>query len=209
MKRFGIYAAQILMLIILAAISLFAADYDIAIIGGRVVDPETGLNEIRNVGIKDGRIASITTEKITAAKIIDARNRIVSPGFIDMHAHGQTIPAARMQAMDGVTTGLELEAGMLPISDYYDQAAREGRPINYGASVNWANARIATFLDLKPDHSLDWFFASFSKPIWQNSVSNAAQLAKISSMVEHELDQGGLGIGFLLGYAPGTEQRIF
>ncbi len=209
MKTFGTYVAQITVLMFVLATTLFAADYDIVIIGGRVIDPETGLNEIRNVGIKDGRISAVTTENISAPKIIDARNRIVSPGFIDMHAHGQTIPAGRMQAMDGVTTGLELEAGMLPISDYYDEAAKEGRPINYGASVNWANARIATFLNIKPDHSLDWFFASFGNPIWQNSVSSKAQLAQISKMVEHELDQGGLGIGFLLGYAPGTGRREY
>ncbi|MCB1023619.1 MAG: amidohydrolase family protein [Acidobacteria bacterium] len=209
MKKFGIYFPRIALSIILLAVPLIAADYDIAIIGGRVIDPETGLNEIRNVGIKDGRITAVTSENISAPKIIDARNRIVSPGFIDLHAHGQTIPAARMQAMDGVTTALELEAGMLPISDYYDEAAKEGRPINYGASVNWANARIATFLNIKPDHALDWFFASFKNPVWQTSISSDTQLAKISKMVEHELDQGGLGIGFLLGYAPGTGRKEY
>jgi N-acyl-D-glutamate deacylase len=209
MKKLGYYITPAFLLLTLLVSSISAADYDIAIIGGRVIDPETGLNEVRNIGIKDGQITAVTKKKLTAAKIIDAGGRIVSPGFIDMHSHGQTIPAARMQAMDGVTTGLELEAGMLPISDYYNEAGREGRPINYGASVNWANARIATFLNIKPDHSLDWFFASFSKPIWQNSVSNEAQLAKISEMVERELDQGGLGIGFLLGYAPGTGRKEY
>ena len=209
MKKIGIYISQIVLLVIVLATTLFAADFDIAIIGGRVIDPETGLDGFRNVGIKDGRITAVTREKITAPKIIDATGRIVSPGFIDMHAHGQTIPAARMQALDGVTTGLELEAGMLPISDFYDEAGSEGRPINYGASVNWANARIATFMNQKPDHSLDWFFANFKYPIWQNSISNEAQLAEISKLVEEGLDQGGLGIGFLLGYAPGTGRKEY
>ncbi len=89
---------------------LIAFDYDIAILGGRVLDPETGLDAVRNIGIKDGRITAVTTGNLTAAKIIYASGKIVSPGFIDMHAHGQTIPASRMQALDGVTTGLELEA---------------------------------------------------------------------------------------------------
>lgn len=187
----------------------FAIDYDIAIIGGRVIDPETGLDAVRNVGIKDGRITAVTASKITGDRIINAAGLVVSPGFIDMHAHGQTIPAARMQALDGVTTGLELEAGMLPISDYYDEAASEGRPINYGASVNWVNARIATFMNEEPKHDLDWFFSNFKYPVWQNSIADKDQLAKISRMVEEGLDQGGLGIGFLLGYAPGTGRKEY
>ena len=158
MKKVGFYITQIILILAVLAPSLIAADYDIAINGGRVIDPETGLNAIRNVGIKNGRIAAITKKKLTAKKIFDARGRIVSPGFIDMHAHGQTIPAARMQALDGVTTGLDLEAGSLPISEFYRQVSKEGRPINYGVSVNWANARIAVFLNKKPDPSLDWFF---------------------------------------------------
>ena len=209
MKKFWFSFGQIVILLCVLVLPLIAADYDIAIVGGRVIDPETGLDGIRNVGIKDGRITAVTSEKLTASRIINAGGRIVSPGFIDMHSHGQTIPAARMQALDGVTTGLELEAGMLPISAFYDEAGREGRPINYGASVNWANARIATFLNKEPDHDLDWFFASFKYPVWQNSISNDRQLKEISRMVEEGLDQGGLGIGFLLGYAPGTGRKEY
>ncbi len=185
------------------------ASYDIAIIGGRVIDPETGLDGVRNVGLKGDQIGVVTQEKITAAKVIDANGQVVSPGFIDMHAHGQSILAGRVQALDGVTTALELEAGVLPVSAYYDQLAKEGRPINYGASVNWANARIATFLNKSPSYGLDWFFAAFNEPVWQQKISTNEQLAKILAMVQQGLDEGGLGVGFLLGYAPGTGRKEY
>lgn len=192
-----------------SASPLMAGEYDIAIVGGRVIDPESGLDAVRNVGIRGDEIAIVTSEVITASEVIDARGRVVSPGFIDMHAHGQTIPAGRMQALDGVTTALELEAGALPVSDYYDRAAREGRPINYGASVNWANARIAVFLGDEPVADLDWFFANFKRPVWQTQLSTDSQLAAISALVREGLEQGGLGVGFLLGYAPGTGRKEY
>jgi len=202
-----LYSATLLFGLLTTPIA--ADDYDIVILGGRVLDPETGLDGQRNIGIKDGQITAVTEAAIKAAKTIDANGLIVSPGFIDMHAHGQTIPAARMQAMDGVTTGLELEAGVLPVAAYYEDLAKEGRPINYGASVNWGNARIATHMNVKPNHELDWFFSNFKNPAWQTAISTPDQLNTIADMVSEGLDQGGLGVGFLLGYAPGTGRKEY
>ncbi|MFC3051616.1 amidohydrolase family protein [Kordiimonas pumila] len=193
----------------LAPVSAAETKYDIAIIGGRVIDPETGLDAIQNVGIKGGEIVTVTTDTLSAGKVIDAKGLVVAPGFIDLHAHGQTIPAARMQALDGVTTGLELEAGAMPISGFYDDIAKEGRPINYGASVNWASARIAALLDVEPDNSIEWFFSNFSNTEWQTKIATPAQLEKIDALVQEGIDEGGLGVGFLLGYAPGTGRKEY
>lgn len=186
-----------------------ANEYDIAILGGRVIDPERKLDRQLNIGITGSSITIMSTGNIEAATIIDATGLIVSPGFIDMHAHGQTIPAGRMQAMDGVTTGLELEAGVLPVSAYYEDLAKEGRPINYGASVNWGNARIATHMNVKPSHDLEWFFNNFKNPAWQTAISTPDQLNAIADLVSDGLDQGGLGVGFLLGYAPGAGRKEY
>lgn len=183
--------------------------FDIVINNGRVIDPETGLDAIRSVGIVDDKIKLISSKVLAGTKVIDASGLVVSPGFIDMHAHGQDILAARVQAFDGVTTALDLEAGTMPVIDFYDKRAKEGRPINYGASVNWANARIATMLNIEPEADLNWFIAAFGKKRWQINLATPAQLEKIRSMVEEGLDQGGLGIGVLLGYAPGTGYKEF
>ncbi len=209
MKQLASTLGALALLFSIISPTLAADDYDIAIIGGRVIDPETGLDQRRNIGITGASIAIVTEQKITATKIIDAAGLVVSPGFIDMHAHGQTIPAARMQAMDGVTTGLELEAGVLPVSDYYEELGREGRPINYGASVNWASARIATHLNSSPSHAIEWFFENFKNPSWQTAISTEDQLASIEKLVSEGLDQGGIGVGFLLGYAPGTGRKEY
>lgn len=193
-----------------AALSAASSDgYDIVISGGRVVDPASRLDAVRHVGIKNDKIAIISETPISGALEIDARGRIVAPGFIDMHAHGQNILSGRVQALDGVTTALELEAGTLPISDFYGRAATEGRPINYGASVSWANARIAVFLDAKPEADISWFFEAFNQTHWQRQIANPKQKERILQYVQQGLDEGGLGIGILVGYAPGSGQKEF
>ena len=88
--------------------------YDHVIRNGRVIDPETGFDEICDVAVKDGIIVAVGTDLGTAGREIDATGLVVSPGFIDLHGHGQSVAADRMQAFDGVTTSLELEIGALP-----------------------------------------------------------------------------------------------
>ena len=183
--------------------------YDVAIINGRVIDPETNLDAIRNVGLLGDKIAAVTKREIEGRQVIDAVGKIVAPGFIDFHAHGQTILSGRVQALDGVTTALELEAGMLPISEYYKKAALEGRPINYGASVNWAYARIAEKTGHEPAAGIDYFFSHFDDLSWQYELATDEELEAILARVQRGLDDGGLGIGILLGYAPGAGRKEY
>jgi N-acyl-D-aspartate/D-glutamate deacylase len=109
-------------------------NYDLVITGGRVIDPETGLDEVRNVGIKGDKIAAVTKDKIEGKDSIDAKGHVVCPGFIDMHHHNVDIPFGQKLALrDGVTTPMELEAGVYPVKDFY--AALKGKcRANYGAS---------------------------------------------------------------------------
>ncbi|MDX8530820.1 amidohydrolase family protein [Mesorhizobium sp. VK25A] len=183
--------------------------YDLVIRHGRVIDPETGLDAVRDVGIKDNRIAAISESPLQGAKVLQAEGQVVAPGFIDLHAHGQQLPAAWVQAFDGVTTALELESGLLPISRYYDLTAKEGRPINYGASVAWTYARIAEKEGEEPDGTLSWFQGSFSKSNWQNSLATDEELDNIIARVESGLQEGGLGIGINAGYAPGCGRKEY
>jgi N-acyl-D-aspartate/D-glutamate deacylase len=99
------------MLLCPAGVPAAAADYDLVILNGRVMDPETGLDAVRNVGVKDGKIATITAAAIQGRQTIDARDHVVAPGFIDVHSHGQDAFAFKLKLRDGVTTAMEIEAG--------------------------------------------------------------------------------------------------
>ena len=134
--------------------------------------------------------------------MLDARGLVVAPGFIDLHAHGQDLPAARMQAFDGVTTALELEGGTLPVSAAYDRVGREGRPINYGFSASWLFARIAEKEGMEPTGAITFFQEAQRRTGWQHTLASADETSRIISRVEQGLQQGGLGIGVLAGYAP-------
>ncbi|WGL17886.1 amidohydrolase family protein [Microbulbifer bruguierae] len=218
MKRDSTFFRKILVGTITGVIAVVAGvtevvaqpqDLDLAIIGGRVIDPKSGTDAVLNIGVGDGKIQFIGSEAIRAKRVIDAEGRVVSPGFIDMHAHGQTILSNRVQALDGVTTALELESGVWPVAAWYQRLGSEGRPINYGASVNWANARMAEFIGDPPADDPHWFENNFANPDWQNSISTPEQLQRISGRVSTGLEEGGLGIGFLLGYAPGAGRKEY
>src|SRR5947199_410348 len=117
-------------------------EYDLVLAGGRVLDPETGLDATRNVGIQGGRIAAVTVQPLAARETLAVPGLVVAPGFIDLHVHGQDSESYRYYAHDGVTTALELEVGTYPVAPWY--AEREGHAlINYGVSVGHVGARRA------------------------------------------------------------------
>lgn len=177
----------LLMMVIGAMVSQAAAgsSYDIVIIGGRVIDPETGLDAVRNVGISGNKIMAISTEKLEGTVTLDASGLVVSPGFIDLHAHGQNTIAQTYQVRDGVTTALELEAGAYPITDKLK--ARVGKSlINYGYSSGHADVRVGVKKgDLKKAF---------------HEVPTENELQEILANVEKGLDEGAIGIGLPLDY---------
>src|SRR6056300_293373 len=129
--------------------SAYAADYDLVILNGRVMDPETMMDAVRNVGVKDGKIAAITTEKIRGKETINARDHVVAPGFIDTHSHTVvTEIGQKIHLRDGVTTALELEAGVYPVGLWYDSWEGRGQ-VNYGATASFIGARETEF---NPDY---------------------------------------------------------
>jgi N-acyl-D-glutamate deacylase len=181
--------------------------FDLVIANGRVIDPETGLDAVRSVGIRVGQIASISTTPLQGRTIFDATGLVVAPGFIDLHAHGQDLPAARMQAFDGVTTALELEAGTLPVAAAYERVGREGRPINYGFSASWLFARVAEKEAIEPTGAVTFFQEAQRRKGWQHTLASPDETARILARVEQGLKEGALGIGVLAGYAPGHGRK--
>lgn len=183
---------------------------DLLLTGGRVIDPESGLDDVCAVGVRDGTIVYVGTEPVPAAAILDVAGLVVAPGFIDMHSHAQSLAGHRLQALDGVTTSLELEGGAFPVADHYDWAESEGRPLNFGFSAGWAYARMHV-LDgapaVSPQDDLDFrvplgMFEQFQDgPTWRRPAS-AGDVDRITGLVERQLAGGAIGVGVLAGYAP-------
>jgi dihydroorotase len=184
-------------LVLAAAAALRAQQYDLAIVNGRVLDPESGTDATRTVAIRAGRIAAMPTGAVQATRIIDARGLVVAPGFIDLHAHGQDIENQRYQARDGVTTALELEIGVLDIDAWY--AEREGRRlIHSGASVGHSPARIQVFRD--PSKT---FVPSGEGA---RRAASEEEVTRLKAAVEKGLQRGALGVGFGIQYTPGASR---
>jgi len=183
---------------------------DLLLVGGRVIDPESGLDGVRSIGIRGGRIVHIGDDDVAARERLDVAGLVVSPGFIDLHSHAQTKTGLRLQAMDGVTTSLELEAGALPVAAYYESAEQEGRPINFGFSAGWAYARMHV-LDGVPmarprdddDYkvAINMFAKNQDGSRWRGPASTA-EVGDILRVVRNQLEDGAIGIGVLAGYSP-------
>ena len=139
-------------------------EWDLVLRGGRVIDPETGLGAVRDVAVAQDRIAAVGTGLAPGKVEVNVAGQVVTAGFIDLHSHVSDLGGLRLQAMDGVTTALELEAGVTPVADAYRRVAAQGRLVNYGFAASWALARMQAVAGLPPDASLGAFMARISDP---------------------------------------------
>lgn len=171
--------------------------------GGRVIDPGAGTDGVADVLIDGGRVVAVGQD-IQGDRALDVSGLIVGPGFIDLHSHVHSIAGQRLQALDGVTTSLELEAGLMPVAEGYRRAGEEGRPLNYGFSASWAEARGQVLAGVHPDGDVVGSLSLLSDERWQRS-STAAQLDVWIGLLRQEIEAGALGVGILVGYAPRTD----
>lgn len=178
--------------------------------GGRVVDPGSAIDQVADVLVRDGRVAEVAASvaRPEGSVVVDVGGLVVGPGFVDLHSHVHTIAGQRLQALDGVTTALDLEAGLAPVERAYAEAAAAGRPLHCGFSASWAAARAKVLLGRDSDASLLSGLAVLAEPGWQRS-SSARELAAWLELLRGELAAGALGIGVLLGYAPRTDPQEF
>ncbi|MFD8495580.1 amidohydrolase family protein [Amycolatopsis sp. NPDC059657] len=178
--------------------------------GGRVLDPATGFDGLADVLTDGVKVAAVGTglDAPPGTEVVDITGLVAGPGFVDLHSHVHSIAGQRLQAMDGVTTALDLEAGLMPIERAYAEAAAAGRPLNYGFSASWGAARGQVLAGIKPDAQIDSGLAILGNPAWQRS-SSPKELAAWLSLLEGELAAGALGIGILMGYAPLSEPAEF
>jgi N-acyl-D-aspartate/D-glutamate deacylase len=164
-----------------------AQQYDLVLEAGRVMDPETGLDAVRNIGIRDGKIVRISSEALSGRRIIHAGGLVVAPGFIDLHQHGQEVESQRMKALDGVTTALDLEIGVPDVAQFLKM--KEGHSIiNYGTSASHAAARALVFGAPIPAGEI----LPKSGPA-TDQPATTEQIMKIEDRLRAELDAGWLG----------------
>jgi len=190
-----------------------AQQYDIVLRGGRVMDPATGLDAVRNVAIRGDRVVAVTAGALTGKTVVDVTGMVVAPGFIDLHAHGQNLSDSRWQALDGVTTALEMESGAWPIAEWYENRAREGL-LNFGATVGHIPARIGHFSNAtKLAEVRAARVNSGLTPDWSHKRLAPNELDGLIANVKRGLDEGGLGVGLGITYTPAASpneiHRVF
>jgi N-acyl-D-aspartate/D-glutamate deacylase len=194
-------------LFLAASTLLTAQQYDLVLEGGRAMDPETGLDAVRNIGIRDGKIARVSAEALSGRRVVPAKGLVVAPGFIDLHQHGQDLASQRVKAMDGVTSALELEIGVPDVGQFL--RAKDGHSlIHYGTSASHAAARGLVFgapLPSEPAKTRPGVLEILPKsgPA-TDQPATPEQIEAIQQRLRSELDAGALAIGMGIQYTPGA-----
>ena len=167
--------------------------HDLVILGGRVMDPESGLDAVRDVGIAGGVVRAITSAPLAGRDTVDARGLVVAPGFLDLHQHSHAPEALRAKAQDGVTAAFEMELGVDDVDGWY--AGLEGRsPIHFGAAASHPMARAAVLTGTATLHAGES----------ARQAATPEQITAIRARVEHGLRRGALGVGMGVEYTPGA-----
>ncbi len=165
--------------------------YDLVLRGGRVMDPESGLDAVMDVGIDGGLIAAVSEGPLNGTEVVDVPGLVVAPGFIDLHAHGHDPFSRDLQVRDGVTAAFELEGGAFPVDEWYEE--REGSwRIHFGATAAYGAARVLAFDE-------DELAA-------RNEEASPEQVEAIQETLREGLADGALGIGLPLQYQPGASR---
>ncbi len=184
--------------LVLLSTFLAAQQYDLVLEGGRVMDPETGLDAVRNVGIRDGKIVRISAAPLSGRRVIHATGLVVAPGFIDLHQHGQELESQRVKAFDGVTTALEMEIGAPDVTQFLN--SKQGHSlINYGTTASHVAARALVFGAPLPNGTI----LPQSGPA-TDLPATPEQIERIQQRLREEIDAGGLGVGMGIQYTPGA-----
>ena len=193
-KRRGYWVGLLLLVVLLVEIRADDAVYDLVIKEGRVMDPESGLDAVRWLGIDEGKIVAISEESLKGRTYISAAGLVVAPGFIDLHQHAQDPETYWRKVQDGVTSALELEVGTAEVDDWYDE--RKGRlPIHHGVSVGHIHVRMKVMGD-EPG------FLPAGDDLAVTQQASPDQIVEMKREIERGLKEGAVGVGFGIGYTP-------
>jgi len=161
--------------------------YDLVILNGRVMDPETGFDSVANVGVRNGIVEVISTARIRGKETIDAQGLVVAPGFIDILSYNPNSLGAWNKIADGVTTNLAMHGGTAAPKTWYAEYERQRPPLNYGASFFYTQAR-------------NQF------PIGTYKSADSAEIRRITGIAEDALREGALGVSLSIEYVPGISR---
>jgi len=170
--------------------------YDLLIADGSVLDGTGGPARRLDVGIRGDRIVALAPSlaRAGAARVIEAAGRVVSPGFIDLHAHLEALlrlPLAESALRQGVTLALGGPDGgsPLPLAPYLDSVRTATVGINVAYLVGHNDVR-RTVLGMEARAPL------------------AEELARMKRLVAEAMGQGAFGLSTGLIYLPGTYSDI-
>jgi dihydroorotase len=170
--------------------------YDLVIANGRVIDPESGLDAVRNVGVNGTSIAAVSEDSLSGRRTLDAAGHVVSPGFIDLHQHGHAPENYAAHVRDGITTSLELELGVENIDAWYAERSG-GQTINYGAAISHPYSRQIAM-------------TGKNEGLTGEALARAAtpeEIAKTAALIAQGLEQGAVAVGFGVAYTPGATKE--
>jgi len=179
-------------LLLLAPVLAWAADYDLLIRNGRLIDGSGSAAVRADVAVKDGKIAAVgQLGSATATRTIDAAGRVVAPGFIDVHTHVEgnieRSPRADNFLLDGVTTVITGNCGgsELNVAAWFDKLAKLGLGINVATLVGHNTVRREVMGA-------------------GNRQATPAELEKMRALVDRAMRDGAVGFSTGLEYIPGT-----
>jgi N-acyl-D-aspartate/D-glutamate deacylase len=198
-----------------------APDLDLVIASGRVMDPESGFDAVRHLGVRGDRIAVISGRSLEDRLLpdgtrLDATGLVVAPGFIDLHAHGQTARASEYQVRDGVTTALELEGGTARVGRWLESRAGRAR-IHYGVSASHGDLRTLVLPGIGARAAAELAGGGDGPGPLRGPGSALLEgrretlpddrLPALQQALDEALRQGALGIGMAHQYYPGADRR--
>ncbi len=158
--------------------------YELVIANGRVIDPDSGFDGQADIGIDGGVISSISLDTLAGAEVIDARDRVVAPGFIDLLSYEPNSFGIWYKLADGVTTNLAMHGVnnyAEPFFDRYENAA----PIHFGGAFHQHFMRAELGIGVEDPLS-------------------APQLDAFAALLGENLAGGLAGVSFSPEYSPGT-----
>jgi len=209
--------ARLLVVLLVCTSPAAAQELDLVLAGGRVMDPESGLDAVRHVGISGGKVTALSKTPLEGRELVDVTGLVVAPGFIDLHEHGQNATSHAFHVRDGVTTALDLEAGAWPVAPFY--AEREGKSlVNFGVSVGHIAGRVKLMHGFALGHrpttagrqpgprgAFLRFVERFYRPMgYARDAATPEEVEELLELLGQGLDQGALGIGMGLDYTPGA-----